>query len=259
MTAPRENSSQIRAILLDIEGTTTSVDFVYQTLFPYFRERLGEFLNRQKKDIGVLSDIKAIDEEYLAATSKEALVRHNVSRSSGPDPDSALIQDYVKWLMDRDRKSTALKSLQGKVWEEGYKRGELLGHVYPDVPPAFQRWHELGVVIAIFSSGSVLAQRLLFAQTAKGDLSSYIRRYFDTTTGPKGESRSYAAIADELRFIPANVLFISDTVAELDAARLAGMSTRLCCRAGPPAADHGHPVIASFDEVLPAAPALAGS
>jgi enolase-phosphatase E1 len=252
MEASRESASPVRAILLDIEGTTTSIDFVYQTLFPYFRQHLEEFLTGHKKDIGVVSEVKALLEDYAADINKHGQLEIVLRKQDGPDADSdsSFILAYVNWLMDRDRKSRALKSLQGKVWEGGYRKGELSGHVYPDVPPAFRRWRETGVAITIFSSGSVLAQRLLFAQTVKGDLSSYIHQYFDTTTGPKGDSRSYATISEELKLPPASILFISDTVSELDAARLAGMNTRLCARSGPPAEGHGHAVIVSFDEVL---------
>jgi enolase-phosphatase E1 len=157
---------------------------------------------------------------------------------------------YVRWLMDRDRKSTGLKSLQGKIWEEGYRAGDLRSEVYPDVLPALERWRGEGIDIAIFSSGSVQAQRSLFANTAAGDLTGFIRAYFDTTTGPKTAPQSYAQIATALQRSPAEVLFLSDVGAELDAARTAGMRTALCVRtlgATPPAG--GHPVIHAFDQL----------
>ena len=152
--------------------------------------------------------------------------------------------------MDRDKKSTGLKSLQGKIWEEGYRTGELRGEVYPDVPPALERWRRQRIDIAIFSSGSVQAQRSLFASTAAGDLTRFIRAYFDTTTGPKTAQQSYARIAAALERAPSEVLFLSDVGAELDAARTAGMRTALCVRAPGPAPSTGaHPVVHALDQL----------
>jgi enolase-phosphatase E1 len=157
--------------------------------------------------------------------------------------------------MDRDRKSTGLKSLQGKIWEEGYRSGELRSEVYPDVPPALERWRQEGVDVAIFSSGSVQAQRSLFRNTAAGDLTSLIRAYFDTTTGPKTAPQSYTLIAESLKRSPSEVLFISDVPAELDAARTAGMQTALCVRApGSVPLAQGHFVIHAFDQLDEKAP-----
>jgi enolase-phosphatase E1 len=152
--------------------------------------------------------------------------------------------------MDRDRKSTGLKSLQGKIWDEGYRAGDLRGKVYPDVPPALERWRSQGVDLAIFSSGSVQAQRSLFSSTAAGDLTRFLRAYFDTTTGPKTAPESYARIAAALERSPSEVLFVSDIKAELDAALAAGMGTALCVRtagSAPPAG--AHPVIRSLDQL----------
>jgi len=152
--------------------------------------------------------------------------------------------------MDRDRKSTGLKSLQGKIWDEGYRVGELRGEVYPDVAPALERWVRQGIQIAIFSSGSVQAQRSLFQSTAAGDLTRFIRNYFDTTTGPKTAPESYGRIAQVLQRSPAQILFLSDIAAELDAARTAGMQTALCVRGpGLPNSPGPHPVIRTFDQV----------
>jgi enolase-phosphatase E1 len=153
--------------------------------------------------------------------------------------------------MDRDRKSTGLKSLQGRIWEEAYRAGDLKGEVYPDVPPALERWRRQGIDIAIFSSGSVQAQRSLFANTAGGDLTPFIRAYFDTTTGPKTAPESYARIAAALERSPSEVLFLSDIGAELDAALAAGMQTALCVRkVGEAPAGGAHPVIRAFDQAV---------
>ena len=236
---------RIRAVLLDIEGTTTPIDFVTRVLFPYARERVRDFLARRASEVR--------DDLALLFSEHEADERAGRSppawrRESPPGVlDSAAA--YVHWLMDRDRKSTALKALQGRIWEEGYDTGQLRGQVYPDVPRAFARWRGQGREIAIFSSGSVLAQKLLFSKSEAGDLTPYLRAYFDTTTGPKREAESYRKIARALgREVP-SVLFLSDVPAELDAARHAGMATALCVREGNPPLPTTHPVIQTFDEV----------
>lgn len=235
-SAPHLND--IRVILLDIEGTTTPIEFVHQVLFPYARAHTHEHLDGH--------DIEVLRAEYLAEAQQPGLPSWN----SADDLGSA--EAYVHWLMDRDRKSTGLKSLQGRIWEAGYRAGELKGRgeVYPDVRPAFARWRTAGKAIAIFSSGSIQAQRSLFANTTDGDLSPFLSGYFDTTTGPKGEAASYRKIAAALRRAPREVLFISDVPTELDAARHAGMRTTLCVR-GPDSevAARDHPRIRSFDEV----------
>jgi enolase-phosphatase E1 len=178
-------------------------------------------------------------------------VRADLARLGGePADDPAAVAARVHWLMDQDKKSTGLKSLQGKIWEEGYRTGELRGEVYPDVPPALERWRRQAIDIAIFSSGSVQAQRSLFASTTGGDLTRFIRAYFDTTTGPKTAPDSYARIAAALERSPSEVLFLSDVGAELDAARAAGMRTALCVRTPGSAPPVGaHPVIRTFDDL----------
>jgi enolase-phosphatase E1 len=228
---------------LDVEGTTTPVDFVHKTLFGYARARVSEFLGRQWNDPQVQSDISALRTEHAAEPSQPP-----------PPPwreDAAGVIAYVHWLMDRDRKSTALKSLQGKIWEEGYRSGELRAEVYPDVLPALERWRDQGIEIAIFSSGSVQAQKSLFKNSNVGDLTRFIRAYFDTTTGLKRESQSYTGIAAALERSPTEVLFVSDISAELDAAGTAGMQTALCVRglgsAQPPGV---HRLIHTFDQLL---------
>jgi enolase-phosphatase E1 len=178
-------------------------------------------------------------------------VRADVARLGAEHPDDpAAVAAHVHRLMDQDKKSTGLKSLQGKIWEEGYRTGELRGEVYSDVPPALERWRRQEIDIAIFSSGSVQAQRSLFASTAAGDLTRFIRAYFDTTTGPKTAPDSYARIAAALERSPSEVLFLSDVGTELDAARTAGMRTALCVRPPGSAPSTGaHPVIRTFDDI----------
>lgn len=232
--------NDIGVILLDIEGTTTPIEFVHQVLFPYARAHIHDHLDAQ--------DVEALRAEYRAEPPDSGLPAWN------PADDLASAEAYVCWLMDRDRKSTGLKALQGRIWEAGYRAGELKGkgEVYPDVRPALARWRKAGKGVAIFSSGSVQAQRNLFANTTDGDLSPFLSAYFDTTTGPKREAASYGKIATALRRTPRDVLFISDVVAELDAARQAGMRTTLCvrdARADSGAGASDHPRIRSFDEV----------
>ena len=208
----------VRAILLDIEGTTTPIEFVHTTLFAYARARVQEFLERHEASPDVQSDIALLRAEHTA-------------ESPPPNPPMASVSAYVHWLIDLDRKSTGLKSLEGKIWHDGYRAGELVGDVYPDVAPALHRWREREVDVAIFSSGSIQAQRDLFGHSRSGDLTPFIRAYFDTTTGPKSAPPSYANIAAVLGHPPAAILFVSDVAAELDAARAAGMVTALCVRA----------------------------
>jgi enolase-phosphatase E1 len=216
---------------------------VVRVLFPYARARVGAFIQAHHGDAEVAADLALLAREQAA------------DDAGGQDPppwraSSESAVRYVEWLMDRDRKSTGLKSLQGRIWKEGYEKGELRGQVYPDVPPAFERWRRQDRGIAIFSSGSVLAQRLLFACTEAGDLTRWIDAYFDTTTGPKGASASYERIATALGRPARHILFVSDVPGELDAARLAGIRTALCARDGEPLAPT-HAVIRTFEEVYP--------
>lgn len=234
----------VRVLLLDIEGTTTAVSFVHDVLFPYARARLRDVLARAEAE----ADRRALRDERARET--EAAPPWN-DRTREDEVASAVA--YASWLMDRDRKSTALKSLQGRIWEAGYLSGELRSHLYPDVRPALERCRAQGTSVAIFSSGSVLAQRLLFAHTPEGDLTPLIDDFFDTTTGPKREAESYRRIADARRVSPPSVLFVSDVAAELDAARAAGMWTALCVRSGGPPPAPGHPVVRTLEEIRPGA------
>jgi len=198
-------------LLLDIEGTTTPIAFVTDTLFPYARARLVSFLSREGR----------------------------------ADEASAFLAE-----MDRDSKSTELKALQGRIWEDGYRSGELTGTVFDDVPRAFGRWQSAGTPIAIFSSGSVLAQQWLFRRSSAGDLTPFISQYFDTGVGPKRDPASYARIAATVALPPSSITFVSDVAAELDAARAAGMQTIMSLRPGNhPQPPHDHRVVHSFDEI----------
>jgi enolase-phosphatase E1 len=199
------------------------------------------FLERHWNDPEVRADVARLAAEHAAESDSDIPPWRD---------DAAAVVAYVHWLMDRDSKSTGLKSLQGKIWEEGYRSGELRGEVYPDVLPALERWRREGIDIAIFSSGSVQAQLSLFTNTAAGDLTRFIRAYFDTTTGPKTAPHSYARIAAALERFPSEVLFLSDVGAELDAARTAGMQTALCVRTpGSTPSAGAHPVIHALDQL----------
>ena len=245
MTERRDQQS-ISVILLDIEGTTTPVDFVYKTLFPFARRRTRDFLAQNWSAPNLQSILTSFREENLAARQK-ALAPPLLAED---DPDA--VTAYVHWLMDRDRKSTPLKELQGLIWQAGYASGELSSAVYEDVPRALARWRRQGKAICIYSSGSVLAQKLLFSHTEAGDLSPYIRDYFDTHIGAKREAESYRRIADALRTPPARLLFLSDITAELAAAGEAGLQTLLCIRPGnaPPEDAASYEAIHSFDNVF---------
>jgi enolase-phosphatase E1 len=240
----------IRVILLDIEGTTTPVDFVYKTLFPYAALHVEEFLKQSHDRDDVRSDIKLLWDEHRIDLEggAEPPEWNGGYVSAGPE----VVAEYVRWQMCRDRKSSGLKSLQGKIWEAGYRSRKLQGEVYPDVHSALYRWKVQGKRIYIFSSGSVLAQKLLFESTAAGDLNIYIDGYFDTTVGSKLLAESYSRIAAEVNEAPNGVLFISDLVAELDAARHSGMQTLLCIRAKDARPEQvTHAIIRSFDLVCP--------
>ncbi len=195
-------------------------------------------------------DIRALRTQHLSDAAEELHPPQWVDGS--PDAELVSAIAYGAWLIDRDSKCSALKSLQGKIWQKGYRAGELRGEVYPDVPPAFDRWARQGKTISIFSSGSVLAQKLLFGSAAAGDLTGFLHSYSDTTTGPKNEPESYRRIAAALTLEPQSIFFISDVSKELDAARDAGMQTALCVRTESEArVASTHRVIHSFQEIFP--------
>ena len=240
--------TNVRAILLDIEGTTTPMTFVVGALFPYVRRHLRDYLREHSESTDLQSVIERFQVEWEIDRAKAAPAWVDTP----PVARLESVAAYSLWLMDRDRKSTALKALQGLIWEDGYRRGELVGEVFDDVPGAFERWRARGLQIAIFSSGSVLAQQLLFRHSSAGDLSRYLRRHFDTTTGAKVDPESYRRIAAEMDTAPDAVLFVSDAIVELDAAAAAGMRTLLSIRPGnaPPSLEHEHSHVRSFDEVF---------
>jgi enolase-phosphatase E1 len=253
----------IEFVLLDIEGTTTPITFVHDVLFPYARARVRSYLEQTAPSN---PEIRQIVEDLRAELPASGFPLP----AGGPEPNvgspelaadsgqlearggklEADIVSFVYWLMDRDRKSGPLKALQGRIWEQGYATGALKGEVYHDVPEAFVRWTTGGMRIGIYSSGSVLAQKLLFANSTAGDLSRFLSGYFDTGVGAKRETDSYRRIVEALGVQPSKALFVSDVVEELDAAREAGLQTRLCVRTpGPLPASSPHDTVESFDSI----------
>ena len=244
-------SASIRAILLDIEGTTTPIAFVKEVLFPFARTNAAAFLAAHRHEPEVAADLALLAKERERERESPDLAPLPPSASSDPLP-------YLFWLMDSDRKSTALKALQGRIWKDGYESGALVSEVYPDVVPALTRFRDAGIAVAIYSSGSVLAQHLLFAHTnaSAGDLRPFISSWFDTTTGGKKEAASYTRIASELGLEPRQVLFVSDVAEELDAAKQAGMDVALCVRPGTTVAEveaeptpSRHRIVRSLEEI----------
>jgi enolase-phosphatase E1 len=235
----------IGCVLLDIEGTTTPISFVHEALFRYAREHLAGYLRDEHHSPALRDIIHRLTTEHA----------ENLARGDSPPGREEHGDDwptaYLRWLMDRDRKSPALKQLQGLIWERGYRDGELRGQVFPDVPAAIRRWRAGGIDVAIYSSGSELAQRRLFESIEDGDLTPFLSAFFDTAVGAKSSAESYVNIARKLNRDPASILFVSDVTAELVAARAAGTQVLLSVRPGnavQPDAQQFESV-ESFDEV----------
>lgn len=221
----------IGAIVTDIEGTTSSLSFVQDVLFPYSRARLPEFVRDH------------IDHPEVRALLDDARTTAGTALDN-----EALIAQLIRWI-DEDRKITPLKALQGLIWESGYRHGDFTGHIYPDAYDTLHAWHKRGIPLYVFSSGSVKAQQLLFGHTDRGDLRSWFSGYFDTTIGSKREPQAYRRIADAARLPAHDMLFLSDIKEELDAARAAGMQTYWLLRAADPPPSGGHRVVRSFEEI----------
>mmetsp|Transcript_2711 Transcript_2711/g.4838 ORF Transcript_2711/g.4838 Transcript_2711/m.4838 type:complete len:254 (+) Transcript_2711:83-844(+) len=244
--------AKIRAVLFDIEGTTTSISFVQDVLFPYARNSLSSFLlsswdlPQTQDDISLLRSNTA--EDIASGLEIPAI-------AAADDSQDSIIQSIVKnvhWQMDRDRKATALKQLQGHMWEIGYKGGELKGPVYEDVVPAFENIKEKGTPIYIYSSGSIHAQKLLFGNSSKGDLLPFFSGHFDTTIGLKIVSQSYLDISARLSLPPENILFVTDSIKETEAATAVGVNVLVAVREGNAALPEEHPfkTITSFDQIF---------
>ncbi len=222
----------IKAILTDIEGTTSAVSFVFDVLFPYAAKHLPDFVRQHTERADVAEQLTAVRLD-----------------SHEPDANVERVIDILLGWIAEDRKATPLKALQGMVWAQGYQAGQLKGHVYPDAVEALKRWHQEGFKLFVYSSGSIQAQKLIFGCSEAGDLSPLFSGYFDTTSGPKREASSYARIIQAIGVEPSQVLFLSDIVEELDAARTAGMATCGLAREGGELA--GHTTVDSFARIDP--------
>lgn len=220
----------VSAVVMDIEGTTTPIAFVLDVLYPYARDRMPDFVRRRRGE----PEVSRIMDE--------------IRDIAGVWNDEAVVVRLCEWMAE-DRKVAPLKELQGLIWEEGYRRGELLSPVYADVAPALLDWHARGIRLYIYSSGSVLAQRLIYGHTADGDLTRLLSGYFDTRVGHKREAGSYRRIGESIGVPPPEILFLSDVREELDAAREAGWQTVWLIREGLPPLAAAHRRAARFDQI----------
>ncbi len=221
----------IKAIITDIEGTTSSLSFVKEVLFPYARTHLADYVYAHAQDETILA--------VQADSSKEVGKALDIEQ---------LIEQLIQWI-DEDKKVTPLKSLQGLIWEAGYLKGDFKGHLYQDAIDNLQRWHTKGLSLYIYSSGSVYAQKLLFGHTECGDLNPLFSGYFDTNIGGKRESASYANIVEQIGLPAEQCVFLSDIKEELDAAKAVGMQTIWLTREGITDADSEHPQVLNFDAI----------
>jgi enolase-phosphatase E1 len=221
----------IKAILTDIEGTTSSIDFVHQTLFPYAKAHLRGFLRAHAGDEAVQRHLQEVEREQGRTLSLDAAA------------------DALESWIAQDRKITVLKELQGLIWQQGYASGALRGHVYADTPEYLRRWHAQGLRLYVYSSGSVAAQKLIFGHTDYGDLTPLFSGYFDTRIGGKRETASYEAILRQIGLPGAQALFLSDVGEELDAARDAGLRTCQLLRDEQATASPGHAQAQDFSQV----------
>ncbi len=239
----------ISHILLDIEGTTCPVSFVTGTLFPYASEQMGAFLERNHHQDRVRKLVKEVEEAWIADPHPEAVaLQAEVQDECVPKR----VLPYLHWLIAHDRKLTALKELQGMVWEQGYASGRLVGPLFSDVPAALRRCRNAGRVLAVYSSGSVKAQQLLYRHSNGGDLGGLFSHWFDTRSGQKQNSTSYTTIAAAMAVEPSQVLFISDSLTELEAAAGAGMEVLFSLREGNPQSDPGaFSSIIDFEKLCP--------
>ena len=226
---------ETRAIVTDIEGTASSISFVRDVLFPYARKRLPAFVETH-------GDQPEVQHWLHEAASEAGLVE--ASRQD-------IIELLLQWI-DQDRKSTALKALQGMIWKDGYAAGDYRAHMYPEVAARLRDWRADGLRLYVYSSGSVPAQQLLFRYSEAGDLTPLFAGYFDTETGPKREAESYRRIAEAIGEQPGHILFLSDIEEELDAAQAAGLRTAWLLREPLvfPATPR-HPAFRDFDAIQP--------
>ena len=224
--------SRLTAIVTDIEGTTSSIEFVHQVLFPYARKALPDFLRKHQHEPDIARLLRQVDEESGTAADD---IEHRIAT-------------LLRWI-DEDRKATPLKALQGLVWEQGYRNGDFTGHVYEDAVRRLREWHDAGIALYVYSSGSVKAQQLLFGNSDAGDLRPLFKGYFDTRIGHKREPAAYTAIAQAIGLPAGEVLFLSDVCEELAAADTAGMRTILVVRDGAIGTGR-HTCVHDFDGII---------
>lgn len=224
------HATGVSGVVVDIEGTTSATAFVYDRLFPYSRDRVDLYLD-DPRAAGVVDQVAA--------------------ELGSPDPTREEVVAALQGWIDADAKITPLKTLQGVIWEDGFARGDLVSHLFPDVAPALEEWHRQGLALYVYSSGSVLAQRAWFGHTDAGDLNGQFTGNFDTVSaGPKREDSSYARIAEAIGLPAARLLFLSDVAAELDAATACGWQVVEVSRPGEPHAASGrHPNVSSFADI----------
>src|SRR5690554_2095999 len=208
----------IKAVVTDIEGTTSSISFVKEVLFPYAAAHMENFLRQHWQDAAVQQQVKALADADDAAVDASAI--------NSVEGANAVLQRWIR----EDRKATPLKTLQGMIWKAGYESGAYTAHLYADTAPALQRWHDQGLPLYVYSSGSIAAQKLFFGYSDAGDLTPLFSGYFDTTTGMKQEVESYQKIVAALNLPAEQVLFLFDIEGELDAAKAAGLQTILLDR-----------------------------
>ncbi len=235
--------ADIKAIVTDIEGTTSSIHFVHQVLFPYAKQNMADFLARRAQEPAIQSQLHAV-----AAHTNWLDFEVNQAACL------AQIHDILQTWMAEDQKIGALKALQGILWAEGYARGEFVTHFYPDALVCLKQWFEKDLLLAVYSSRSVQAQQLLFGHTAQGDIQPWFSAWFDTAVGGKREVNAYVNIYQDLHqqavnLLPENILFLSDIAQELDAARAAGWQTAHLVREGNHAAGSTHWQCQSFAEI----------
>lgn len=243
MTQPTVQAA-VRGVLLDVEGTTSSIQFVYEVMFPFARRGLDAYLQSNWDS----SACREACEQIATDAGHQSLAAWAAGQQAKPQ---ALIAAEATRLMDNDIKSTGLKQLQGLIWRAGFESRQMIAHIYPDVPPALEAWQSAGINLRVYSSGSVEAQRLFFGHTKHGDLSRHFTGHHDTRVGPKRQTESYQRIADHWGVEANDVLFLSDISEELDAAHDAGMQTALLLRPGnkPQRHGHGHTQISSFGQL----------
>lgn len=233
----------VRGVLLDIEGTTSSISFVHDVMFPFVREHLSDFLRRRWHS----GEMDRVREQMAKDDSQPTWDAWMESRRVEPESELEACRSRIVEWMDADAKITGLKTLQGLIWDSGFKSGQLRSHVYPDVLPAIRKWRDSGIDVRIYSSGSIAAQKLFFGHVAEhGNVLELFTGHYDTTIGNKRESDSYLQIAKDWGLEPSEILFVSDLEPELVAAQKAGVHVVASVRPGNAPLDQAWPSIGSF-------------